>query len=246
MFYTFEQLQYLYDIPRNAVLKYFHIVTNIKSEWKKKKKKKKKNILKEENPTYLNQTDKKALHILNQQKGSINKYLYHLQFKTDNIQKLKAEVKWEAEFPEQEFKWSQHYQMSFSCTIDVKLRIFQYKYLMRYIPNNKYLFKSNIAPSVLCDFCLMQEESNSHPYWECWHVQEFWSKIQNFLLINNLEIQLNYFRISFGIAPNGNLKHSVFNFVILLAKYYIFGSKYKHQIPNIKRFLSLLERTREF
>ena len=46
-----------------------------------------KNILKEENPTYLNRTDKKALHILNQQKGSINTYLYYLRFKTDNIQK---------------------------------------------------------------------------------------------------------------------------------------------------------------
>ena len=63
---------------------------------------------------------------------------------------------------------------------------------------------------------------------------------------NNLEIQLNYFRMSFDIAPNGNLKHSVFNFVIVLAKYYIFGSKYKHQIPNINSFLSLLERTKEF
>ena len=144
-------------------------MTHIKSEWK--------NILKEENPTYLTQTDKKALHILNQQKGSINKYLYNLQFKTDNLQKLKTEVKWEAEFPEEEFIMSQHYQMSFNCTIDVKLQTFQYKYLMRLTPNNKYLFKCNTVPSVLCDFCLMQEESNSHLFWECWHVQEFCTRI---------------------------------------------------------------------
>ena len=163
-FFTFEQFQNVYDILRNDFLKYFHIVTNIKSEWK--------NILKEENPTYLNQTDKKALLLLvlavpfgkelfirftvsafhelpsiyvfsyfpfgfeggmwdlivsvpdhcfsfyftyfKPKKGSINKYLYNLQFKTDNIQNLKAEVKWEADFTEQEFKWPQHYQMSFS------------------------------------------------------------------------------------------------------------------------------------
>ena len=55
-FFTFEQLQNVYDILRNDFLKYFHIVTNIKSEWK--------NILKEEYPTYLNQTDKKALLLL--------------------------------------------------------------------------------------------------------------------------------------------------------------------------------------
>ena len=52
-FYTFKQLQNVYDILINDFLKYFHIVTNIKSEWR--------NFLKEENPTYLNQTDKKAL-----------------------------------------------------------------------------------------------------------------------------------------------------------------------------------------
>ena len=47
----------------------------------------------------------------------------------------------------------------------------------------------------------MQKESNSHLFWECWHVQELWSQIQNFLLSNNLEIKFNYFRICFGIKP---------------------------------------------
>ena len=54
--------------------------------------------------------------------------------------------------------WSQFYQMSFSCTVDVKLRNFNYKYLMRIIPNNRYLFKCKLVPSVLCDFCSMQED----------------------------------------------------------------------------------------
>ena len=31
--------------------------------------------------------------------------------------------------------------MAFRCTNDVKLRNFQYKYLMRIVPNNRYLFK---------------------------------------------------------------------------------------------------------
>ena len=75
----------------------------------------------------------------------------------------------------------------------MKLRNFQYKYLMRIVRNNKNLFKCKLAPTVLCDFCAMQEETNAHLFWE-WsyvqEVQEYWSKILKFLKDNNLEIEL--------------------------------------------------------
>ena len=79
--------------------------------------------------------------------------------------------------------------MAHRCTIDMKLRNFQCKYLMRIVPNNKYLFKCKLAPTVLCDFCAMQEEINAHLFWECFYVQEYWSRIQTFLKNNNLEIE---------------------------------------------------------
>ena len=119
-------------------------------------------------------------------------------------------------------------------------------FLMRIVPNNKYLFKCKLAPSVLCDFCLSQEETNAHLFWECWYIQDFWSKIQDMLTSNNIEIQLSYFTISFGVNFENNQKGLMFNFIILLAKYYIFASKYKQQIPNITGFRNLLQQTREF
>ena len=70
----------------------------------------------------------------------------------------------------------------------------------------------------------------------CWYIQEFWSKIQEILTFNNIEIQLSYIAISFGVSFENNQKGSLFNFIILLAKYYIFVSKYKQQIPNINGF----------
>ena len=152
--------------------------------------------------------------------------------------------KWVNEFPEQELKLSQFYQTIFICTTDVKLRNFQYKNLMRIIPNNKYLFKCKLVPSVLCDFCSMYDESNAHLFWECRHVHELWSKIQNILTNNNLENQLNCYNISFGISFEGNLKGSVFNFIVLLAKYYVFSSKYKQEIPTIDGFQLLLEKNK--
>ena len=64
--------------------------------------------------------------------------------------------------------------MAFNCTIAVRLRAFQYKYLLRILPDNKFPFKCKKAPSVLCDFCSMHEETNAHLFWECWYVQDLW------------------------------------------------------------------------
>ena len=91
----------------------------------------------------------------------------------------------------------------------------------------------------------MQEETNAHLFWQCWYVQDLWSQIQEILNSNNIEIQLSYFNISFGVSFNNKVKNSVFNFIVLLVKYYIFSSKYKLQTPNINGFLQLLQQTRE-
>ena len=116
---------------------------------------------------------------------------------------------------------------------------------MRIIPNNKYLFKCKLAPSVLCDFCSRQEETNIHLFWQCWYIQELWSQVQDILTSNNIEIELSYFNVSFGVKFKNKLKNSVFNFIVLLVRYYIFSSKYKMQIPTINGFLRLLQQTRE-
>ena len=52
----------------------------------------------------------------------------------------------------------------FNCTVNVKLININYKYRMRIIPNNKYLFK---CKSVVRDFCSMQEETNVHLFRPC-------------------------------------------------------------------------------
>ena len=47
----------------------------------------------------------------------------------------------------------------------------------------------------------MHVETNAHLFWECWYVLDLWSKIQNILLTSAFEIQLNYFKVSFGALP---------------------------------------------
>ena len=129
-------------------------------------------------------------------KHNINKTLYSAQLKDTLQEKLKSEVKWTNDFQNYNIFWEVAYQMAHRCTIDMKLRNFQYKYLTRILPINKYLFKCKLAPTFLCDFCAMQEETNAHLFWECFYVQEYWSKNTKFLKNNVLEIELTYHRIT--------------------------------------------------
>ena len=70
-------------------------------------------------------------------------------------------------------------------------------------------------------------------------IQDLWSKIQGILTNDNIEIQQSYFTISFEVSLEKKRKKSIFNFIVLLVKYYIFVSKYKQQIPNINGFINL-------
>ena len=50
-------------------------------------------------------------------------------------------------------------------------------------------------------------------------MQGYLSKIQKFLQDNNFEIDLTYYRISFGVLDKNNIKTPMMNFIILIAKY---------------------------
>ena len=61
-------------------------------------------------------------------KLNINKTLYSTQLKDTSQKKLKSEVKWTNDFQNYDIVWEVVYQMAHRCTIDMKLRNFQYKY----------------------------------------------------------------------------------------------------------------------
>ena len=56
--------------------------------------------------------------------------------------------------------WKEVHTIPFKSLISTKIRAFQYKYLMRIIPNNQFLYKCNINSTSLCDFCTMYVETN--------------------------------------------------------------------------------------
>ena len=198
--------------------------------------------------THLHRTPNKqtnTLNLLNTKQNKITKCLYSVQLQTHDNSNKKSEMKWLNEFLGQNIDWNSAYLMAFRCTNDVKLRNFQYKYLMCIVPNNRYLFKCQIAPTVLCDFCSMLDENNAHLFWDCIYSQEFWSHIRIFLNDHNMQVDISYLNISFGMINRNSMKNEMINFIILLAKYYIYASKYKQQKPNFEGFKNILKQRKE-
>jgi len=60
---------------------------------------------------------------------------------------------------------------------DTKLRAFQYKYILKILPDNSFLHRYCSVPSSLCDFCIMTRDSLSHMFWECHIIQACWRNV---------------------------------------------------------------------
>ena len=74
-------------------------------------------------------------------------------------------------------QWNKIFLNNFSVTRDTQLRWFQSRLLHRILPTNKYLHTCNIADSPLCTFCQLENETISHLFWHCHHVQTFWAQL---------------------------------------------------------------------
>ena len=112
--------------------------------------------------------------------------------------------------------------MSFKSTIDTKLREFQYKYIIRIIPQ-AYLFLNVIQFNRISNFYNSYIETVNHFFWECHYTQKFWSELKTFLATININIEFNIFTVTFGIIGKGQ-KNQLLNFIIISSKYFIFKS----------------------
>ena len=64
-----------------------------------------------------------------------------------------------------------------------------------------------MAPTVLCDICTMKEDNNVHLFWDCLYSQEFWSNIRNFQTDHNMQVDISYLNISFGMLNRNSIKN---------------------------------------
>ena len=131
-----------------------------------------------------------------------------------------------------EIDWNKIFELPFKITHESKLQWLQFQILHRIIPTNAYLFKLKITDSPKCTFCKCDIETIDHLFFECFHVTELWCSIVDWILRKfNIRCSFDKQGILFGKYENKNI-YRLQNILILVAKQFIFASKYKN-IPKL-------------
>ena len=83
----------------------------------------------------------------------------------------------------------------------------------------------------------MEIETVSHLFWECAHVQQFWTSVADLLRVCDSNINITVKTITFGICQSKpKCDAMVINFIIYLAKDFIFKTNNIKKMPNIHVF----------
>ena len=232
-FLSFQNFKTVFNINNNDYLKYHTLINSIPNAWKNKLKSE--TIMGNDRMQYLIND---AMDVKRKSNFLYAKQIIKIYEKVE----VKSEKKWEATFGQ--INWKKTYSNAVNFTIDTKLRYFQYKYLMCILPSNSFLLKCKIANTSLCDFCNMHEETIVHLFWDCQISRIFWNRIENFLETKDLNVTVSYEIISLGM-PILKQDNIIINFILILAKYFIFSSKYKKVIPNINQFIQYVYKRQE-
>ena len=131
------------------------------------------------------------------------------------------------------------YSISFTSTIEVKLRSFQHKILQRILPTKKFLKLCNIANNNNCSYCHKEVGTIEHLFWRCHCVKIFWNQIASTLLpYIDLNYAINERCILLGVTNGAN--KFLINHIILICKRYIYINKFVSGKLTISAVLNII------
>ena len=159
--------------------------------------------------------------------------------------KIFCQEKWSKVFPEaRDLIWHNTYMTAVKCTKSTKLIEFQFRFLHQTLATNVSLVKMGYKNDIRCTFSHEEAENFTHFFWFCSKTELFWEhliaslKDRNFLSddyrLNNLAV--------LGLKPDTSKNIAVINFVLLLARFYIWLCRSKGNIPTIENFKPFLKK----
>ena len=143
----------------------------------------------------------------------------------------------------QEDEWSEIYLLPFKCTIEVKMRLFQFKMLHNILYTNDRLYKMKIVNSEMCTFCDSALETPVHLFFDCNVTtklrhefvdkigKEFNAKFEDF---TRKRVMIGFIKDWKG--PNRML----LNHLIMLFKRYIYTQKCKNTDLSLHGLISFI------
>ena len=116
----------------------------------------------------------------------------------------------------------------------------KYRLVQRILSTNTLLVKIKIQQDDKCSFCNSVPETLIHLFWSCPLIQTFWQSLQELLRKECNHIRHIYFNVT-EIIHDCNRAVDILNFIILLAKQYIYRMKYIGIIiPDVQSFKKIV------
>lgn len=139
---------------------------------------------------------------------------------------------------------SRPFEILHQCTIDRKLRNFQFKLIYKILPTNTLLEKMHVKSNNICNFCKIESDSLLHIYCTCKCLEFFWADVQSLietvLKDQSIDFALDNKAIILGYLGNEKWGN-VINFLILFAKYHIHCCYWTCKMPVFDVFFLKLK-----
>ena len=163
--------------------------------------------------------------------------LLYKEFKSKKQTPPTAKKKMNDKYPELTVDWGKIYSLSFTVTVETKIREFQYKLLNNIIFTNEKLFRFKMTESPMCTFCQKEIESLEHLLFYCNITKDFWRDFSSWLTKQNIFMEiLTLINILFGVF-NNNEDSIILNHLILIGKFFIYKCKLNKVNPILRVFL---------
>ena len=138
------------------------------------------------------------------------------------------------------FDWEYYYSIIFKCTIDIKMRSFQYRLLLRAIVTNKYLYFCKLSQTDKCYFCEVNTETIEYLFWDCSIVKNFWFKVfENFKDVLNVSEILKDENVLLGYKGEENTL--LINHLLIIIKQCIYATKCLEHTLHTDSVLHIIE-----
>ena len=103
-----------------------------------------------------------------------------------------AKQKLSSKYSNIDIDWVKAYILAFHCTLDTKIREFQYKILNCILFTNVKLNLIGVVESPNCTFCQEAAESVEHLLFSCRIFSEFWKHVLSWLRDNDVHVNTIY------------------------------------------------------
>lgn len=143
---------------------------------------------------------------------------------------------------ETDIEWSKVFNFTKKIS-EIKLKWFQMKINYRVLVTNSVLKDMAVITNNLCNFCKTERNTIVHYLWQCEHAQAFWSDFENYLRNkcgNCVRLRLSPAIVLFG-HDNKIKTDAGFDYILLVAKFYVYKCRIANIRPRIQVFLQELD-----